>query len=177
MAPGSKQLTGIYPTSLGRRTQCHRLKIPAAGNGTAKAQQRSTMDMRNLLTGGDYRRARDSHTGVSTAYGPGPWRANGYWPKRLSARRVRPFLSDVRCAGCVSQSLRAQRCTLANNMADDDPIGRYGAPRGLAAITVVRRARLNTVPMGEACLDRRPAHHACRTWLGASERISSAPRL
>jgi hypothetical protein len=58
-------------------------------------------------------------------------------------------------------------------MADDDPIGRYGAP--CAAITVVCRARLNTAPMGEACLDRRPARHTCRAWLGASERISSAP--
>jgi hypothetical protein len=43
-------------------------------------------------------------------------------------------------------------------MADDDPIGRYNAPCGLAAVTVVRRARLNTAPMGEACFDRRPAH-------------------
>jgi hypothetical protein len=43
-------------------------------------------------------------------------------------------------------------------MADDDPIGRYNAPCGLAAVTVVRRARLNTAPMGKACFDRRPAH-------------------
>ena len=41
---------------------------------------------------------------------------------------------------------------------NDDPIGRCNAPCGLAAVTVVRRARLNTAPMGEGCFDRRPAH-------------------
>jgi hypothetical protein len=82
---------------------------------------------------GDYCRARDRHTGFSAAFGPGPYRANDYRPRRLSAWRVRPFLSDVQCAGCVSQSLRA----LGTNMAEDDPIGRYNAPCGLAAVTVV----------------------------------------
>jgi len=43
-------------------------------------------------------------------------------------------------------------------MAGDDLIGRYNAPRGLAAVTVVRRARLNKAPMGDGCFDRRPAH-------------------
>jgi hypothetical protein len=76
-----KQLTGIYPTSLGRRAQCHHLKIPAAGNGTAKTQQRSTMDMRNLLTGVAIIAALAIVTPASAQrIGPGPSAGTGTGP-------------------------------------------------------------------------------------------------
>jgi hypothetical protein len=134
---------------------------PEAGNGTAETQERSTTDMRYLLLSGVAIIAALAITTPASAQrsGPGPGAQTGYGPRRLSARRVRPFLlGALQCAGCVSQSLRARRGTLGNNMADDDPIGRYNALCGLAAVTVVRRARLNTAPMGEGCFDRRPAH-------------------
>jgi len=98
-------------------------------------------------------RARDRRTGFSTAFGPGSGRADHYRPRRLSPRGARAVLFAPQSAGRVS---RSDRCGALG----DAPSANYDVPRGLAAVTVVRRARLNIALMGEPRLHCRPARRA-----------------
>lgn len=109
---------------------------------------------------GDCCRARDRRTGFRTAFGPGSGRADHYRPRRLSPGGVRALLFAPQCAGRV---YRSARCGALGNA----PFANYDVPCDPAAVTVVRRARLNISPTGEARLDcRPPVARACaaRSW-------------
>src|SRR5271166_1578420 len=112
------------------------------------------MDMRHLLSGVAIVAALAiAVPALAQRSGPGPGAQTTTGPGVYPPRGARAVLFAPQSAGRVS---RSDRCGALG----DAPSANYDVPRGLAAVTVVRRARLNIALMGEPRLHCRPARRA-----------------